>query len=296
LKRSPFQRFQSYMYSAASFAGGDSMTDARGRRVTFDEASQAPLFQFCKTLCLDGGNWLPSPNPVAGFKLFAVEAITHSPAYYAGYSEKQARMSEQRHEGGPYFNFDTLGNLNPQQQLVLSTLRQRFHERAPGTPFDAPHTFYSFHGPRRENLASMCSTGIVATRGLDAGYFGSGCYSTLNIEYAVRYIRGDFDKPTSPRRTRPSDGKYPVIMFACSVGMAYPITPGADYGNVVGVPAGCSDYYGRPLKQQFDCHVICVNKVSNFQAVNRDQCQYVEVVIADESQMMPVAVLWFEEL
>jgi hypothetical protein len=111
----------------------------------------------------------------------------------------------------------------------------------------------------------------------------------------VRYIKGDFDKPESPPRTRPADGRYPVIMFSCCVGLAYPITPDTDYGNVEGIPEGFCDYYGRPLKRQFDCHVACVNQGSGFQAVGREQCQYVEVVIADESQMLPVAVLWFEE-
>jgi hypothetical protein len=269
--------------------------DHATRRILIDETSILPLFPFCRALCTNGGNWFPSPSPVAGFKLVAVEAIAHSADYYTAFRVKQTRMSAQRQMGGAYFNFATMSGLNAQQHLVLSALRQQFHERAPGTPSHAPHTFYSFHGPRRENLESMCSTGTVATRGLDAGYFGSGCYSTLNIEYAVRYIKGDFDKPESPPRTRPADGKYPVIMFSCCVGLAYPITPDTDYGNVEGIPEGFCDYYGRPLKRQFDCHVACVNQGSGFQAVGREHCQYVEVVIADESQMLPVAVLWFEE-
>jgi hypothetical protein len=45
----------------------------------------------------------------------------------------------------------------------------------------------------------------------------------------------------------------------------------------------------------FDSHVVCVNESSSeFQAVGRKQCQYVEVVVAEEAQMLPVAVLWFE--
>jgi hypothetical protein len=290
----PFQRFQPQLFSVTSLPEAVCSADT-SRRVPFDSTSESSLFPFCRSLCINGGSWLPAPRPVAGFKLVSVEAITHSVDYYGSFRIKQARMASQRQMGGGYFNFNTMNHLNAQQQLVLAALRQQFHERAPSAPFNAPHTFYSFHGPRRENLDSMCLTGIVATRGLDAGYFGSGCYSTLNIEYAVRYIRGDFDKGDSPPRVLPPDGRYPVIMFACCVGMAYPVTPDSDYGNVVGIEDGFSDYFGRPLKKQFDCHVVCVNEAAGLQAVNRDLCQYVEVVIADESQMLPVAVLWFEE-
>jgi hypothetical protein len=78
--------------------------------------------------------------------------------------------------------------------------------------------------------------------------------------------------------------------------MAYPITREEDYGHVrlPTDPPNCSDYYGRPLKGGFDCHVVCVNQSHGFQAVNRDACQYVEIVIEQESQMLPIAVLWFE--
>jgi hypothetical protein len=79
-------------------------------------------------------------------------------------------------------------------------------------------------------------------------------------------------------------------MFAASVSMAYPITPDIDYE----VPNGCSDFFGRPLKRGFDCHVVCVNQATGWQAVNRDMCQYVENFILKESQMLPIAVLWFE--
>jgi hypothetical protein len=263
-------------------------------QITLDATSPVPLFSYCRSLCTTGGSWLLASPHVDGFTLVGVEAIVHSEDYYSAFAVKQARMSNQRQEGGAHFNYDTKGNLDAQQQLVLSALRHQFHERSPKTALCAPHTFYSFHGPRIENLASMCRTGAVAVRAHDAGYFGAGCYSTLNIEYAVRYARGDFDKPESPRRIPPVDGKYPVIMFACCVGMVYPITPGKDYNNLEGIPEGYSDYFGRPLKRQFDCHVACVNQTRGFQAVNREQCQYVEVVIADESQMLPVAVLWFK--
>jgi hypothetical protein len=50
-----------------------------------------------------------------------------------------------------------------------------------------------WHGPRREHLDNICTNGLVATRTMDAGYFGSGCYYTLNIEYAIKYVHGVLD-------------------------------------------------------------------------------------------------------
>jgi RNase H-fold protein (predicted Holliday junction resolvase) len=83
-----------------------------------------------------------------------------------------------------------------------------------------------------------------------------------------------------------------VIMFAASVGMAYPVTRDVDYQT----DAQKSNFFGRPLQAGFDCHVVCVNESIGCQAVNRQECQYVEVVIDQVSQMLPLAVLWFEDI
>jgi hypothetical protein len=256
-------------------------------------SATSPLHRYCLALCEQGGSWRDGPSPVAGFRLSSVQAIVHNESYYISYISKQERMTDQRLGGGEYFNFATRDQLTLEQMLVLSTLRDKFQERAPDANPKSTHTFYCFHGPKPEHLESICRTGMVATGALDSGFFGCGCYSTLNIEYAARYARGDFD-PSNRRRPPPADGRYAVIMFAASVSMAYPITPSTDYGHAQDVPDGCSDYFGRPLKRGFDCHVACVNQSKGWQAVNRDMCQYVEVVIEQESQMLPIAVLWFE--
>jgi hypothetical protein len=95
-------------------------------------------------------------------------------------------------------------------------------------------------------------------------------------EYALGCASGDLIDGRKP-------GLCPAIMFACSVAMAYPTTRGADYA-----PASnqFSDYLGSPLKLGFDCNVVCVSAASGFQAVGRDQCEYVEVIIEQESWML----------
>jgi hypothetical protein len=278
----PFQRFRHHMFVPGLLPLGSPPG-------CYDVTVTSPLFQFCKLLCRTGGSWIPSPNAIAGYRLVGVQAVIHGDSSYSAYEHRQGQMLQQRVKGGKYFNFETR-SMSRTQLLVLDGLRQQFLERRLDADPLAVNSFYCFHGPKREHLDSICSTGLVATRDMDAGDFGSGCYSTLNIEYAVKYAHGVFDGDAK-RRPPSSDGRYPVIMFAASVSVAYPVTREVDYAP----DSNQSNFFGRPLKPGFDCHVACVNRSTNFQAVDRDECQYMEVVIDQQSQMLPVAVLWFEE-
>jgi len=77
-------------------------------------------------------------------------------------------------------------------------------------------------------------------------------------------------------------------MVAASVGVCYPVTPAADYA--AGAP-GVSALYGRPLKTGYDCHCAAVQEPA-LQAVARPQMQYMELVCEQDSQVVPVAVMW----
>jgi hypothetical protein len=277
----PFQRFKPQLLTPDILPAGVGP----GR---YDVSNDSSLYRYCRLLSQSGGSCNNGPNAVGGFRLVAVQAVVHDNDVHITYNTRQSKLSNLRQNGGSHFNFLTRDFSAPQLQ-VLSALREQFQERAPNAAARAVNTFYCYHGTKTEHVDSICTYGIVATRAMDAGYFGGGCYSTLNIEYALRYAKGEFD--ALPRPT-PADGRYPVIMFAASVSMAYPVTPGEDYSNGVHQP---SDFFGRLLRPGFDCHVICVNQTNNFQAVSRQECQYVEVVIDQESQMLPIAVLWFEE-
>jgi hypothetical protein len=253
----------------------------------------SPLHRYCRLLCQSGGGYREGNTiPIGGFRLVSVQAVVRDTVSLNGYEARQLSLTSRRQTGDARFNFVTARDFNAQQLHVLQALRDAFQERLPGAASRAVNTLYSFHGPRRENVESVCMNGLTAIRATDAGFFGGGCYSTLNIEYALRYSRGEFDTHPNVRPPSP-DGRYPVIMFAVSVGMAYPVTPDADYSNG---PRQHSDYFGRFLKTGFDCHVACVKEEMGFEAVTRAECQYVEIVIDQESQMLPLAVLWFEEL
>jgi hypothetical protein len=272
----PFQPTKPYL-----FVAGITPVGRPGRHRV---AEMSPLFRYCRLMCQVGGSWREGLAAVAGFRPALVEAIAHDNATYTAYDARRTKLTSLRLKGGDHFNFPTR-DFNSQQLHVLSVLREQFIERPPREV----NTVYCFHGPRLEHVDSICKNGMVSVRKMDAGYFGSGCYFTLNIEYALRYAKGHFDEiPRAP----PADGRYPVIMFAAWIGMAYPVTPDTDYSNGPDQP---SNYFGRPLKPGFDCHVVCVNQSSGFQSVNRSECQYAELVMDQESQMLPIAVLWFEE-
>jgi hypothetical protein len=279
----PFQRYKPHRFVSGIVPAGTPPG-------IHDVPTSSSLYWYCRILCQTGGSWLPVPSPVAGYRLVAVQAVIHKDSGYTSYEHRQEQMLEQRLVGGDYFNYSTRDEFAAHQLRVLSCLRDQFQECLPGGNPRAANTCYCFHGPRREHVESICATGLVATRTKDAGYFGSGCYSTLNIEYAVKYAHGKFDAVGNRRAPAP-DGRYPVIMFAASVGMAYPVTRAVDYP--VGVNQ--SNFFGRPLQRAFDCHVVCVSESANFQAVTRQECQYVEVVIDQVAQMLPIAVMWFEE-
>jgi hypothetical protein len=238
-------------------------------------SSSSPLFTYCRSLCLAGGSWRADASPMAGFRLARVQAIVRSVECYSAYTHQRARLTNLRLTGGGYFNSMT-NDMTAEQLHVLHVLRSNLHDRAPGTGNRSVNSFYCYHGPRIEHCESICKNGMVATAAKDAGYFGCGCYTTLNIEYAARHARGDFDS-VDKSRPAPEDSLYPVIMFAVSCAMAYPVTSTVDYGHNTDhtCPAGHSNYFGRPLERGFDCHVSCVNRTSKFQAVSRADCQYV---------------------
>jgi hypothetical protein len=228
----PFQR-----YNPHRFIAGILPTNAQIGRHKLPASS--PFFRFCSDLCQKGGK--QGGNPIQGFRLVNVEAILHEETHYSAFTSRQSRLQSLRQLGGDNFNCRTKSDFSDEQRGVLDALRDTFQLRDPGLDPLAPNTFYGFHGPRLETVESICRSGLVATGLTDAGYFGSGCYSTLNIEYAARYSRGDFDG--HHRRQPPADGRFPVIMFAAVVSMAYPITPDVDYTGL----SGNSDWLGLAL-------------------------------------------------
>ena len=279
--------------SSAAFAVGrpyllsGAPTTADSPRIAVVPSSTAPavglLRQFLATRGAYGHG--PAPSPVAGFVVSEMELLCVDAA---AFESRLKRLDALRMTGGERFNPLT-GDFDAEQLRILMTLRESFEVRPAGVGPTHPNMLFAFHGTRVEALPSVVA-GLVATQTTDAGFFGGGVYSTTSLEYAARYAAGRFDDPTtaSPRTPR-ADGCMPVVLVCAAVGVAYPVTPQRDYGRRAD---GHSDLFGSKLRGGYDAHVAGVSEASGFEAVRRTQMQYLELVIEQEAQVLPLAILW----
>ena len=249
------------------------------------------LHRFVQDLCRTGGSWFGRRSEVNEFDLVRVDPVVNNHNSVIVYEHAMKQLGIKRKCGGTKFNYEW-ENFRSDQLQVLFSLRDCFQELPPGGN-TLVRTLYTYHGCRREHVEDICRDGLVPLQTSDDGYFGLGCYSSLNIEYALRYSRGDFAEDALQP---PADGLYPVIMLSACVGTAYPITPRENYGANAIIRNGTSysNFFGRPLATGFDSHVACVNEESGFQAVDKSSCQYVELISGHSSQLLPIAVLWFK--
>jgi hypothetical protein len=249
--------------------------------------TDSPLFRYCELLCATGGSLLNTPNnPIVDYRLLSVDAVISETGVCTTFETRKHKMTSNRRSGNPLFSPSESNHFDGDQLRVLSILQARFHQKRPGTPRKSANTFYCFHGTNSLHVRSICSNGLIATRGRDAGFYGCGSYATLNIEYAIRYASGLLDDPPV-RKNAP----FPVIVFAAMVSMVYPITPTYDYDPHTGA---CS-LLDRPLKKGFDAHVACIKlNDGKSRAVMKNTCEYVEIVFFEQAQLFPVAVMWFD--
>ena len=230
---------------------------------------------------------------MAGFTLVRVEAVVNEDVKVAIFENYLGRMRRLRENIAAY-NAD-IGLLSGPQMRVLNAVREEYHERSPERPPLEARTLYVFHGPQVGAVDGICLDGLEAVRALDPGYFGAGAYTSLNVEYAARYAMGEFDDQPLQRDFTATGGLVPVIMFAAAVNMAHPVTPDVDCPQPPRADRH-SRFFGQPLSAGFDSHVACVSERAGFEAVQREHCEYVELVVANYQQLLPLAVLWLQPM
>jgi serine/threonine protein kinase/Leucine-rich repeat (LRR) protein len=118
---------------------------------------------------------------------------------------------------------------------------------------------FAWFGTPEERLNATCSDGLRALRTRDGGFFGDGVYLAMEADYARRYILAE-------GVTNDEQQPATLILYACSISQAYPVTLEADYRY----PAddrhrddfGMSRFYdgkgGRPLEAKYDAHFVPV--------------------------------------
>ena len=207
---------------------------------------------------------------------------------------RMRRLQQLRSQNANFFN-PSSGSFTAEQLQALIAFRDNFLPRSPNADPKTPNLINVFHGTKVDRLTSVVN-GLVAVRSTDAGFFGSGCYTTTSIEYAAKYAKGDFDYNNGPYPAS-ADGCYPVVWCVAAVGVCYPLTRETDYSKKrVHDGMQVSDYFGGPLHPGYDCHCVAVNESAGFQAVPRKEMQYMEIVFDQEVQVLPIAVLWVKPM
>jgi hypothetical protein len=257
-------------------------------------APTSRIFAEAESLLKTGGPFVADPThptgfvrrPIQGYKLQELQVIVRN---VAGFEDRLRLLQNFRTQAAAIAN---PAGFSAEQWRVLNTLRADFLPRPPGSDPKAPNLINVFHGTKPAILNSVIN-GIVAVGSTDAGFFGKGVYTTTSIEYAA----------TIYAQARP-DGCVPVLWCVAAVGVCYPLTREKDYsrnkmkrlfGN--NVATHVSDFFGLPLNRQgttYDCHCAVVNSNADYQAVQHQNLQFMEVVIEQEAQVLPIAVLWLK--
>jgi hypothetical protein len=111
---------------------------------------------------------------------------------------------------------------------------------------------FAWHGTPADRLDAVCRDGLRGLRGRDEGYFGAGVYFAMEADYARRYASEPFCDDGQQVST--------LILYACSISQAYPVTLEADYRtptkDMGHDDCGNSRFYdgqaSRPLETKYD--------------------------------------------
>lgn len=136
-----------------------------------------------------------------------------------------------------------------------------------------------YHTPPNEEIARKIMIGGFANLGKrDAGFYGSGIYVTLDLDYCL-----------SQYATGPTGASAPLIVCALAVGVAYP---------VVEHPNGPSSFLGKPIVNKADTHIIIVSHAGPdgwWYPCSADRWgqerTFTELVAQNDSQVLPLGYL-----
>jgi serine/threonine protein kinase len=174
---------------------------------------------------------------------------------------------------------------------------------------------FAWHGTPENRLDAICRDGLRVLRGRDSGFLGDGLYLTMEADYARRYA-GD---EVCDDRQQPST----LILYACSISQAYPVTLEADYRppteDIGRDDCGYSRFYdgtaSRPLEAKYDAHFVPVRHCAtchpwdgktptyrnlDYQAATEDHCNPAmrptahELVLSNPLRCTPVAMVEVE--
>jgi hypothetical protein len=219
-------------------------------------------------------------RPVQDFELVRVEAVCPQNLFVGSFRDSMLQLSQMRCSL-PAFSPSSL--FDAEQFRIYYALSAHFFPQQQEVGLEHyPRFVYAFHGSSVEQVDSICQLGLASTRAKNEGSFGDGWYTSLNIDFAVRGNREDSRCRVNDTR---DDAMYPVVMFCVGLQAAYPITRAEDYEG------GECVFRNAPLKAGYDAHVGVVS--GGPEGPQRSESlDYIQLVTASESQLIPVAVFW----
>jgi hypothetical protein len=194
---------------------------------------------------------------------------------------------------------------DPQKDEVLKrfeTVQQRAASFFREEPEGGMALLATFHGTDEAAAKSIAAYGAKDLRGTDPGYAGAGIYTTIQAEYAARY--SDLSRSGC------------MVLCAVAVGNVYPISR-CDYESPYDAQyykeggrrtAAHSKFYdgtnqsGFALKPRYDAHWFTVHAPRHdtvdaecyMPGDDRFPACFDEVVVKEEKQVLPIAILEFE--
>eukprot|EP01106_Pelomyxa_sp_JSP_P015270 TRINITY_DN517_c0_g1_i3.p1 TRINITY_DN517_c0_g1~~TRINITY_DN517_c0_g1_i3.p1 ORF type:complete len:376 (+),score=88.15 TRINITY_DN517_c0_g1_i3:1014-2141(+) len=191
------------------------------------------------------------------------------------------QMAQRRRTQSEHFNT----RLDQQQLATLDVLRASF--LPPLAQLSRVSALLAWHGCDHATASKISSLGFANLAKVDAGYFGSGIYLTVEAEYAAMYSVG-----VNETVEEGPDG-HTVVLALVAVGQAYPVTRTRDY------QAGkeMSRFYGRGFEPGFDTHFAPVSAKKEYQAApSLDDVTACEVVASSYQAVLPVAIVHFRQV
>jgi len=153
--------------------------------------------------------------------------------------------------------------------------------------FQFANTLLMWHGCSEKACENICKLGLADLRRTDGGFFGSGVYVTSYCKYALDYSKND--KQT---------GNSVVLLCLVTVGLTYPISRKTDYDPNSTISKFHYMYPNqvrndKALMPGYDSHYICISKRTGYQSVTVDDADYDELVLKEETQILPLAIVYF---
>eukprot|EP01126_Amoeba_proteus_P062401 TRINITY_DN8479_c0_g1_i1.p1 TRINITY_DN8479_c0_g1~~TRINITY_DN8479_c0_g1_i1.p1 ORF type:complete len:280 (-),score=60.30 TRINITY_DN8479_c0_g1_i1:79-918(-) len=159
------------------------------------------------------------------------------------------------------------------RQKVQDTYKQRVH----GVSWNANDIvpiLPLLHGTDFAVACSIASSGFAILSSLDAGWFGKGIYFTSFVKYCIPYFS---------TRKEPS-----IIISFVTMGNVFPVTE---------PPSEPNSFLGAAMKPGYNSHYIVVTTEgvpANDDDRRASKPLYDEIVIPQESQIVPVYILRFK--